>query len=169
LLALADRALTAYVLEHDPDSFEMNIMVDASGISALLGSAAIAVTLYSSLFFGSFALCIANSQIRRIFKVSSRWDEVFTRVPGAASIWYPIILFGAVVNNAGLILFKFSWLQAVLGAFGISTNRELMTGFFLFSVVSFFLIIIPAYFVFSAIVAKAQQSLQDSFVENRSG
>lgn len=162
LLALADIRLTHYVLEHNPDTYELNVMVDATGMPGLLKGATKSWSLFSLLFVTSLAMCLANDRYRRLLQISGRRDEMFIRIPGATSIWYAISLVGALINNTGLTLFEFSWLQAVFGLFGLYTNKELMAGFMLFSVVSFALLIAPSYFVFAAIANKANRQLQES-------
>jgi hypothetical protein len=159
-LAFTDVGLTAYLLENNPDAFEMNVMVDTSGMSSLLTGAATVLLLFTLLFTASLAMCLAGGTARRILQINSRWDEVFVRVPGATALWYLIGLIGAVLNNAGLILYELAWLQELLGLFGVRSSRELMAGFMLYSLVSFAALIVPSFLLFSAVADRAGRSLR---------
>lgn len=157
ILAWADIWLTTYLLEHDVDAFEANLKIDASGFSSLLGGASRSLALATGLFAASLAACTANERQRKFLQISSWLDEVFIRIPGAASVWYVIMLAGAVMNNLGMILFQFSWLQEAFALVGFETADEQMAGFALFTLISFAILIVPSYFLFSTIVRGAKR------------
>jgi len=158
-LALADIGTTHYLLKNDSIAFEANIKVDASSFSALLGGATISLALTSGLFIASLAMCMANQRGRKILQISSKWDEIFIRGPGATAIWYIITLIGAVFNNVGMILFEFSWLQTVFGLFGLHSSNDIMAGFVLYPLVSMVILIVPSYLIFGKIVDFAMQTV----------
>jgi len=160
-LLLADAVLTNYVLEHSSNAYEINVKVDAAGLSTLLGGIPRSLALFTGLFFLSLALSLANDKYRKLFQVRSRWDERFIRIPGAAAIWNLILLCGAVINNGGMILFEYSWLQSTFGLFGITTDNEQMAAFVFYPLVTLVILLVPTYLIFSRIVEKAQRSMSD--------
>ncbi len=158
-LALADIGLTTHLLEHDVNAFEVNTQVDASTFSTMLGGVSKSLALFTCLFIASFAMCIADERWRKTLQISSRLDEVLIRLPGAAAIWYPIMLTGAALNNGGMILFKYSWLQEMFAIVGLRSADEQRAGFVLYTLISLIVLLTPAYFIFSKIVDRAKRSL----------
>ncbi len=160
-MALADAILTGYVLEHSSDAYELNVKVDASSPSAILGGASRSLAIFTGLFFVSLAMCLADDKQRKYLQINSRWDESFVRLPGAAAIWNLILLFGALINNGGMILFEFSWLHSTLGLIGFKTDNEQMAAFVLFPLVTLVILLVPTYLIFSKLVDTAKRLMPE--------
>ncbi len=164
-MALADAILTGYVLEHSSDAYELNVKVDASSLSAILGGASNSLALFTGLFFVSLAMCLADAKQRKYFQINSRWDELFIRLTGAVAIWNLILLFGALINNGGMILFEYAWLANVFRLIGFDTDNEQMAAFVLYPLVMLIVLSVPSYLVFSKIVDGAKRLMPEVATE----
>jgi len=160
-MMLADAVLTIYLLENSSNAYELNLGVDASSVTAILRKAPKSLLVFTGLFFMSLALCLADEKLRKLFQTKSRWDELFIRLPGAAAIWNLLIIFGALLNNGGMILFEYSWFGSVAGLLGAETDNEHMAAFVLLPMVSMVILIVPTYIIFSRLVDRAKRSLTD--------
>ena len=164
-MALADAILTGYVLEHGSGAYELNVKVDASSLSAILGGASSSLAIFTGLFWVSLAMCLADDRQRKYLEINSRWAELFVRVPGATAIWNLILLFGALINNGGMILFEYSWLQSTFGLIGLKTDHEQMAAFVLFPLVTLVILIVPSYLIFSKLVDGAKRLMPEVVTE----
>ncbi len=68
-LMLSDALLTNYLLEHSSKAYEMNVKVDASSLGTLLVGLPKSLAIFTSLFFVSLALCLANEKYRKLFQI----------------------------------------------------------------------------------------------------
>ena len=156
-MAVADAILTGYVLEHSSNAYELNLKVDTSSIGTILGGASRSLAIFTGLFCVSLAMCLADDKRRQYLKINSRWDELFIRMPGAGAIWNLILLSGALINNGGMILFEYSWLQSVFRLVGFNTDNEQMAAFVLYPLVTMVILLVPTYLIFSKIVDTAKR------------
>ena len=156
-MSVADAILTDYLLEHNSDAYELNVKVDASSISAILGGASRSQAIFTGLFLVSLAMCLADDKRRQYLQINSRWDELFIQVPGALAIWNLILLSGALINNGGMILFEYSWLQSVFRLVGFNTDNEQMAAFVLYPLVTMVILSVPTYLIFSNLVDTAKR------------
>ncbi len=156
-MAVGDAVLTGYVLEHGSGAYELNVKVDASSISAILGAASRSLAIFTGLFCVSLAMCLADDKQRNYLQIKNRWDKLFMRLPGAAAIWNLILLFGALINNGGMILFEYSWLQDVFRLIGFNTDNERMAAFVLFPLVTMVILLVPTYLIFSKLADTAKR------------
>jgi len=159
-MAVGDAVLTGYVLEHSSDAYEMNVKVDASSFSAILGGASKSLAIFTGLFFVSLAMCLADDKQRKHLQINSRWDNLFVRLLGALAIWNLILLAGALTNNGSMILFEYSWLQGVFTLFGFSTDNDQMAAFVFYPMVTLIILAVPTYLVFSNIVDRATRLIE---------
>ncbi len=158
---LADAFLTDYLLEHDGNAYELNVNVDASSPSAFLGAAPKSLTIFTGLFLVSLAMCLADEKQKKYLQTDSRFGNLLARSIGALPIWNLILLFGALVNNGGMILFKYSWLDTVLRLIGFNTDNEKMAALILFPLVMLIVLSVPSYLVFSRIVDRATRLIPE--------
>ncbi|MFT5501264.1 MAG: hypothetical protein ACI88G_001398 [Woeseiaceae bacterium] len=156
LLALADAVLTRQVLELSSNAYEVNVRVDASSLSSILGASFKSVAIFTGLFFVSLALRLASEKQRKFFQIKTHRDEIFVSLPGAAAIWNLVLLLGALLNNGGMILFQFSWLQWVFRLIGVNSDSQQLAAFVFFPLVTMVILLVPTYLVFSKIVACAK-------------
>jgi len=160
-LMLSDALLTNYLMDHSSNAYEMNVKVDATSLGTLLVGVPKSLAIFTSIFFVSLTLCLANEKYRKLFEMKSRWDEIFISLSGAASIWNLLLIFGALINNGGMILFEFSWYQSAVGLIGLTTDNERMASFVLFPLVSMVILLVPTLLIFSRIVARAKRSIPE--------
>ncbi len=156
-LIIADRILTAHVLENLSNTYELNVRIDATSLSTLLGGIGWSLVLFVSLFFASLAMCMSDKKQQDSLQMWDRLDELAKPLIGAVAIWNLIMLFGAVVNNAGMILFEFSWMQSTFSLVGLTTDNEQMAAFVLVPIVSFVILVVPSYLIFWKIVVWAKR------------
>ena len=164
-MVLADAILTGHVLEHNSNAYELNVKVDASSLSAFLGAASKSLTIFTGLFFVSLAMCLANEKQRKYIQTDSRMGNLLARSIGALPIWNLILLFGALINNGGMILFEYSWLDTVFRLIGFNTDNEQMAAFVLYPLVMLIVLSVPTYLVFSKLVDTAKRTMPEIATE----
>ncbi len=156
-MAVADAILTGYVLEHSSNAYELNLKVDTSSIGAILGPASGSLAIFTGLFCVSLAMCLADEKQRKFLQTDSRLGNLIARSIGALPICNLLLLSGALINNGGMILFEYSWLQSVFRLVGFNTDNEQMAAFVLYPLVTMVILCVPTYLIFSKIVDTAKR------------
>ena len=158
-LMLADSFLTNHLLELNPNAYELNLKADTTSTGTLVKGALPGFALFVALFFASFAVSASKKPDQQRLGISGRWEKAFIgRVPGTLAIWYVLLLTGAVVNNGGMILFDYSWLQNVFNLFGFQSDNQRLAAFSIFPLASLLILFLPAYLIFGKVAGFAERS-----------
>jgi len=164
MMMIGDAISTDYVLEHSGNTYEINVKVDASNLSTLLAGISGTLAIFTGLFLLSLTACLSEGKYRKFLEIENRWDEVFIRMLGAVAIWNLFMVFGALINNGGMIFFGFSWMYSTLNLLGFHTENEQMAAFVFFPLVALVILLVPMYLLFSRVVSRAKRSVGENAI-----